>query len=267
MKLYTNTLFTKEVNRINLTFSAITYAEIDNMWSCPKMLAPFTRVFLVLDGEASVNYNGENIPITPGNIYIFPAGTDFSSLCQNVMKVIFFHVNMLRYNNYEILNSYKKCIILKDKENEIRTVHKLLTKNDVYSALVTKNLALSLFIEAIEQEGIELGKIEEYSPAVKKAIILIDKHLRASLRISELADGIRVSESRLQKDFKREIGIPMGRYINDQLMMKAQTLLKIPEMSVKNVSDKLGFCDQFYFSKRFSQYFGMSPLAYKKTPL
>ena len=267
MKVYTNSLFTKEIDRINMTFSAVSYVEVDKTWTCQRMLAPHTRIYLVLDGEASVNYNGEHIPLLPGNIYILPAGTDFSCECKNVMKKIFFHVNVLRYNNYDILNSYGRCITLKNKEEDIKRVHKLLVKNDVFSALLTKNIILSLLVEAIEQEGIELGSIEEYSHIVKRAISQIDKNLNASLRISDIADTLHISESRLQKDFKREIGLPIGKYINDQIMSRAQILLKNSDMSVKDVSDELGFCDQFYFSRRFSQCFGMSPLTYKKNTL
>ena len=35
-------------------------------------------------------------------------------------------------------------------------------------------------------------------------------------------------------------------------------------MSVGEISEKLGFCDQFYFSRRFKKRFGLSPREYVK---
>jgi AraC-like DNA-binding protein len=180
------------------------------------------------------------------------------------MSKIYFHVNVLRYNNYDILNGYNKCITLKGKEKEIAEIGRLLKVNSINAVLQVKSHVLSMLSEAIEQEGIELGKIEEYSKSVKKAISLIDKHLNANLRIPDIAEKLYISGSRLQKDFKREVGVPIGKYINDRLMFRAQTMLCDPNILVKEVSDELGFCDQFYFSRKFSQYFNVSPLTYKK---
>jgi len=264
MKTVQNALFTKEIDRINMTFSTVSYAELDSCWEFATLGAPYTRVYLVESGEAKIWCDGEEITLSGGNVYIIPANTPFSCKCEDYMNKIFFHINVLRYNNYDILDGCKHCIVLKEREFEIALAKKLLSKDDVNAVLTMKSVVLNLLIAAIEQEGIQLGKIEEYSESIKKALSLIEKNLSAELRIPDIAEKLYISESRLQKDFKKQIGVPIGKYINDRLMSRALELICENKLPVKEISELLGFCDQFYFSRRFTQYFGVSPSNYKK---
>ena len=264
MKAIQNSLFTKEIDRINMTFSSVSYAELDYRWEFESPGSPYTRVYLVESGEAQIWCNGEEIKLTPNNVYILPAGTHFSCKCENFMNKIFFHINVLRYNNYDILDGHESCIILKNRQAEIERAKELLSKDDVNSVLTMKSLVLNLLIDAIEQENIQLGKIEEYSDSIKGALSIIEKNLSASLRIPDIAEKLYISESRLQKDFKKQIGVAIGKYINDRLMSRALELIHENKLPVKEISETLGFCDQFYFSRRFTQYFKISPSNYKK---
>ncbi|MBQ9974921.1 MAG: helix-turn-helix domain-containing protein [Clostridia bacterium] len=264
MNIDSKPLFSKEIDRINMTFSTVSFAEVDSSWGFTSVNAPYTRIYLITDGEGFVTCGNVTTRLEAGNVYFIPGGNEFTCECPDRMSKIYFHVNVLRYNNYDILNGYNKCITLKGKEKEIAEIGRLLKVNSINAVLQVKSQVLAMLCEAIEQENIELGEIEEYSKSVKRAIALIDKHLSANLRIPYIAEKLYISGSRLQKDFRREVGVPIGKYINDRLMFRAQAMLCDPSASIKDVSDALGFCDQFYFSRKFSQYFNTSPLTYKK---
>ena len=264
MKITSNSLFKDELGRINMTFSAVARADVDSAWTANKMKAPFTRIYLIDSGSARIICRGEVIELVPGNAYILPAGLDFSSECDEFMSKVYFHVNILRYDKYDIFNECNNCIILKDKRELIEELKILLKTETMNSVLTVKSRILSLIAEAIEQENISLGDIEKYSSSVKNALKFIETNLNATLKVSKIADVLYISESRLQKDFKKEIGVSIGKYIDDRLMLKAESLLREKSYSVKEISDTLGFCDQFYFSRRFTQRFGISPTSYKK---
>ena len=264
MKVTSKRLFKDELGRINMTFSTVSYAELDSSWNCRKMQAPFTRIYLIDSGEARIICNNEVIPLIPGNAYILPAGLDFESECNGRMTKIFFHISILRYNKYDMLNGCHKCIVLKDKRELIEKIKKLLEEESVNSVLMIKSNILSLVAQGIEQEGIDLGDIEEYSATVKTAIKIVESDLKASLKVSEIAEKLYISESRLQKEFKKEVGVPIGKYIDDRLMLRAESMLREKSHTVKEISDILGFCDQFYFTRKFTKRFGSSPSSYKK---
>lgn len=265
MKTVQNALFTKEIDRINMTFSSVSYAELDFRWGFETLGAPYTRIYLVESGEAQIWCGSEEITLSPDNVYIIPANTPFSCKCEKTMNKIFFHINVLRYNNYDILDGYRSCIVLKNRRSEITQAKELFSKDDINAVLTMKSIVLNLLIDAISQENIQLGKIEEYSEIIKAALSIIEKNLSASLRIPDIAEKLYISESRLQKDFKKQIGVPIGKYINDRLMSRSLELICENKLPVKEISELLGFCDQFYFSRRFTQYFKKSPSNYKKS--
>jgi AraC-like DNA-binding protein len=56
----------------------------------------------------------------------------------------------------------------------------------------------------------------------------------------------------------------VGKYINDLLMFEAGRLLAADGRTIGEISAALGFCDQFYFSRRFAGHFLMTPREYRK---
>ena len=46
-------------------------------------------------------------------------------------------------------------------------------------------------------------------------------------------------------------------------MKKALELLKNENYTISEIADKLGYKNQFYFSKEFKEYYGVSPINYK----
>ena len=103
-----------------------------------------------------------------------------------------------------------------------------------------------------------------YSKTVSDAIGFIRKNLSASLKVSEVADAVFCSRDSLLERFKSEMGISVSKYIEDLLMFEASHLLMSDKKTVGEVSAELGYCDQFYFSRRFTKYFSISPKVYKK---
>ena len=53
-------------------------------------------------------------------------------------------------------------------------------------------------------------------------------------------------------------------YVLRYRMTLADHLLQMEELSVKEISSRLGFRDPFYFSRVFREYFGVSPAGARK---
>ena len=104
----------------------------------------------------------------------------------------------------------------------------------------------------------------EYGQTVKDAIEYIRGHLHAGLTVKEVAEAAFCSVSRLGENFRREMGITTAQYIEDLVMFQAQKQLVFSEKTVGEISAELGFCDQFYFSRRFQKRFALTPREYRK---
>ena len=60
-----------------------------------------------------------------------------------------------------------------------------------------------------------------------------------------------------------ELGVSIGQYIDSQILFRAKLELELNKLSIAEISEKYGFCDQFYFSRFFKKHIGESPRQYK----
>lgn len=261
---YYNPIFRKELDRLHLNVSEACYSELDRGWKYTANKPSFTRVYAILEGEGTLHCQGKEIRLSPGNIYVIPTEMNLSYRCNTDMKKLYFHINMPQYNSYDTFTLMKSPAIIENVSDEIELAAKRLKQNDTFGVLYLKSWLMKIAVTALQQTNTPLGPIEEYSPLVKQTMQYIDYHLRSALNVSEIANALYTSESKIQKAFKTEVGTPLGRYINDRLFFTAEEQLKMTNRSIKDISEQLGFCDSFYFSRLFTKRYGIPPSRYRK---
>lgn len=135
-------------------------------------------------------------------------------------------------------------------------------KTDV--AFVTEPLAnLS---DAYKEIHRRLSHMNEYSQIVMEAKDYIERnYFREDLTLSSVADAIQAGASYLSRLMQRQLGMSFVDYLTDYRMKKAAVLLESCEKDIKlyEISQKLGFGSQHYFSRVFTKYYGMSPMQYR----
>lgn len=267
MEFYKNALLEKELSRLNMNILDIACAKIDSEWNMENVISPFIRIYYVQTGEAYIKCNGNTIKLSGGNIYLIPSNFEFSYWCDSYMYKLYAHINILGYNNYDLFSNYKECIILEDKQKEIDKIIEQWKCGNLLSSFSIKTALYQTVLEAILQENIFLGEIEEYSELIKCTIEIIKQNPHLSLTAQKLAEMLFVSPSQLQKKFRQEMNISLGQYVNEQVTFSAVNMLRASNKSIKEISDTLGFCDQFHFSRRFCEYYGMPPFRYRKSIL
>jgi len=94
---------------------------------------------------------------------------------------------------------------------------------------------------------------------IAKSIVFMKGHLRENLRIATLAALVNLSRSHYATIFRRLTGYAPQSYVNHLRMQRAVQLLNTTELSIKQISDQLGFSDQFYFSRAFRRMHNHSP--------
>jgi AraC-like DNA-binding protein len=81
--------------------------------------------------------------------------------------------------------------------------------------------------------------------------------------IEMIAKELGLSHQTFRKTFRRLQGCPAGRYRAFQTMEAAARRLLTESTPIKQISDELGFCDEFHFSRRFKLLMGSTPAAYR----
>jgi transcriptional regulator GlxA family with amidase domain len=105
---------------------------------------------------------------------------------------------------------------------------------------------------------------ESYPAPVIRAMEHIQKHLDRNLPVGELAEAAGVSVSHLNRLFTEYLDISPMRYFRNQRMKWAADLIENTGLSVKEIAFRTGFENPGYFSHRFKDHFGTSPVGLRR---
>lgn len=104
------------------------------------------------------------------------------------------------------------------------------------------------------------------SPAVRKALEYIRRHVSESFGLSQIATEIGVSRATLARLFEHELGRSVGAETLRQRLNTAKRLLKDDTLSVSEIAFRTGFCNPAYFTNTFKHETGLTPKAWRKKP-
>lgn len=83
--------------------------------------------------------------------------------------------------------------------------------------------------------------------------------------IRELAADLGMSPSHLRARFRASCGISLGKHMRELRLERARGLLRMSTARVKEIAEQCGFSSPYSFSRAFSQRYGESPLACRKS--
>jgi AraC-like DNA-binding protein len=91
----------------------------------------------------------------------------------------------------------------------------------------------------------------------------IERNYRGSLEVSQLARIACLSESQFRKRFVKLFKMSPQKFITRIRIQTAAKLLAGGAAPIAEVALLCGFCDQSYFTRQFSSFFGTSPKKYR----
>ncbi|MBI4195766.1 MAG: AraC family transcriptional regulator [Betaproteobacteria bacterium] len=89
------------------------------------------------------------------------------------------------------------------------------------------------------------------------------ENLAGRITLGDAARAANVSPNYLTNLLKRETGKTFTEIVTSRRMEKARELLAYTTLRVSEIAQSAGFKDEAYFTRRFRQYFRVSPLAYR----
>lgn len=95
---------------------------------------------------------------------------------------------------------------------------------------------------------------------------LFDQHLTEGLSSAAIAAELGVSVRTLTKHCQAVVGHPPGRAFTHYKMDCAARMLRQSKIPIKEISHRLGFRNQYHFSRVFRRYLGTPPSSYRLVP-
>ena len=256
-----NDILTLADSNINLNILEINRTILNDSWKSKKVHSPYSRIYYIIDGEGYLKTEDGIITMKPGNLYFIPIGKVFDYGCNSSLEKIFIHLNLLLDNKLDFFSSLDKIAVLPaDNIEEICTLFK---NRGIFSRIALKGLIYHDLLR-VANSSMKDYTIIPHSKIVSDAIAFINAHLSIKLNIREISDACFVSPSLLRKKFFEETNTSIGKYIDERITFEAEQMLSKGDLSIDLISERLGFCDRFYFTRRFKEQTGMTPGVYKK---
>lgn len=236
----------------------------------------------VVAGAAAFTLPESTYTLTPGDVLLIPAGMSYSAATDDLCEYYFFHFDgvltcrdavrsyppMERDFSFELPQVADSTITLEQKttlaENYAKAYRYVTNCADLHATgsfvdrlaidaeLARLLLLLARFPERQSRQG-------TYPLVLERMLEYIRKNLTQPLSTAELCRHCDISASYAARLFKRHLNTTMTQYITDQKLSYAAELMASTRMNISQIAEYLGFCDVFYFSRRFKQKYGRSP--------
>ena len=129
--------------------------------------------------------------------------------------------------------------------------------------LKTCALILSLVAEVLTRER-RKDQPNYYEKIVAKAKCLMESNVYSAINLPAISEQLGISTSRLNEIFKTYTSMTPYQYFIHIKIHKAESLLEQEDLPVKEAAFRMGFDDQYYFSRLFKNKTGVSPSDWKK---
>ncbi|MDR3376827.1 MAG: 4-hydroxyphenylacetate catabolism regulatory protein HpaA [Ancalomicrobiaceae bacterium] len=136
-------------------------------------------------------------------------------------------------------------------------------------SIALKSLAQSLFVNltrllAAHPSSVSTGHSRTAEVALfMRFCDLIEAHFREHISLTNYADRLAVSETRLAGICRRIAGEPPKEIVHERLAQEAKRLLRFTDVPVSEICYRLGFVDPAYFSRFFTKRTGRSPSRFR----
>jgi len=238
--------------------------DYDHTWKMEQASVTKSDILLfITNGKLIYWINDEKVDLQKGEALFIPAGSFRYATSDPLVGHCRYstHFNILDDSHFlKNVKTYKKVKISNFdyfKQRYVTLNQQWLAKfpyyKEICQAILTEMLALMM--REIEREQTQSKKMSHVME-LKKYIF---HHYRQKIKVTDLAKHIDRSPNYVSTIFKEITGQTPIEYIQYVRISFAKELLVNNSMSVSEVADYLGFCDQFYFHRVFKKVTGYAP--------
>lgn len=140
-------------------------------------------------------------------------------------------------------------------------------RNYKISSTVIKNLLFSIFVEILRQIS-PIDPFEFITPSKDSRVLMaeafINKNFQSIIRLEDVAIHCHISPKQINRLFKKENDCSVTEYIHAKKINEAKKLISQKEYSIKDISQYLGFLNDYNFVRYFKTHVGITPGSYKR---
>lgn len=230
-------------------------------WNLNKLQDPYWRLYCPVSGSALVRFGEDSeMRLSPGNLYIIPPRTTFSSNNPEPFSKWYIHFVLGRSNGAAVPGVYRQSVT-----PALQSMIDALEKHRVSTPCLWQ--PASLVIQALSRLPSEAWSNQRLDHRVEKAIEFLHSNLSKKVTADDAARAAGVSVRNLNHLFRSQLRLSPMSVLLDYRLDKACRLLRHTDFSIEHIAEDCGFPNRYYFSRMLKQNRGISPVAYRKGQL
>ena len=232
------------------------------------------HIHFVLNGKGSLTINNKTYKINKDNIFLIPKDMPIrykadSNEPWEYIWITFDGEKSSDYLDYAGLTKDNPVIISTiPTATYLPLIKKILDTNVLTIANEIRRVGvlyevLSTLIDA-QSSTKRNGKCYDYPSEayIDHALQYISSNYD-HIKINDIATYIGINRSYLTIIFKEKLEVSPQEYLINYRMRKAAELIKSTNLSIQDISSRIGYENQYNFSKMFKRVYGLSPRNYR----
>lgn len=222
------------------------------------------EIHIVTKGYQKYRVGDKTFTVTKGEFLLIHPGIDhaFLSCSEEAEKFsITFYIDN---------SGVGDCLFSKTPDRVIKNIEFICeesaNKKEISSVLIENSLfeTIILFLRLTGmKEKSSTGEIGENAAlAISKQFI--GDNIERVFTVHDVSKFCYLSSKQLTRIFKKYENMSPGAYIINRRIEKIEELLSDTSMSLKDISEKMNFTNEYYFNSFFKKYAGMPPGTYRK---
>lgn len=248
----------------NVESLGVTYP--DPEYFIARQVSDYFIAEYVFSGSGELEVNGKKFTVGAGDVYILPPESKhrYNADRQNPFQKIW--CNFYSDSFEQVLHSYMLDTVF--------VFHAPECKEDFFELFSMAQLGNTINDDAwttvahIMFNILNKLAIKYYKPAdmsiAARAKELLDNALFSSITVEEISKQLFISKVTLTREFRNMYGIAPYQYLINKKLSQAKFYLHTSDLTVKEISNKLNFSDEHYFSFLFKSKTGLSPTEFKR---
>lgn len=131
-------------------------------------------------------------------------------------------------------------------------------------SLIASELDKTEFIDSLQLKSLKVSLTTHDIYAIQKIHDILINELENPPSVKQLTEKFLISEQKLSLGFKEIYHSTIGQFIKDQRLHEAANLLTTTELSIDEISSKVGYSHPSNLGKAFKTKYLRTPLQYRK---
>jgi AraC-like DNA-binding protein len=225
-----------------------------------------------VEGKGNAHVMKKDYELRPGSFIIIPAGEqhNYAASEEDSWTIYWVHFKgsgseRLVTTLLQKINNHQGSVEFQAKRLGLfEDMYTCLERGYGNDNLCYANICLYHYISSfIYPDKFGLSEKKPDEDAVELSINYMQQNISQLLSLEDIARSVNFSASHYSSLFRKKTGFAPIEYFNHLKVQKACQFLLYTELRVKEIADKLGIEDAYYFSRMFSKLMGVSPNEYR----